>query len=64
MEDKEKCKGCNAYKYGGQPAIFCALPIEKEGVSCPCLSCLVKSMCGDTTCKLFVDYLSVVWGPL
>jgi hypothetical protein len=61
MEDKQECEGCKAYRLAGADLIFCGLPIEKEGVPCPCLSCLVKSMCGDTICKLFADYLSLTW---
>ena len=49
----EECKGCFCYR-----ETFCSLntvPHLPDGKDCPCLTCLVKGMCGSD-CDAFRKY--------
>ena len=61
-ENKPECEGCQAYILAD--TVFCGLPSIKDGVECPCIKCLVKTMCSTNQCEDFKNYLCVIWGPL
>lgn len=59
--DKE-CKGCLSYKLSPQRAAYCSYPfnIPFKNMECPCLNCIVKSMCvvyGH--CDMFDKYTDI-----
>jgi len=64
IDKKEQCEGCNAYRHQGLESILCGLPPIKDGVECPCVKCLVKTMCSSNNCDNFKNYLMMVWGVL
>jgi len=64
MKTKPECEGCKAYKYEYEDDMFCGLPSNKNGIDCPCLTCLVKSMCHANQCDDFKNYLGIIWGPI
>ena len=45
------CYGCRTYWYGGDYCRYAVHNNESEGL-CPCVSCVVKSMC-DKDCPAF-----------
>jgi hypothetical protein len=48
---ESNCKGCKSYKY-------CSIPPVRYNIQCPCLKCLIKSMCNDS-CREYIDYCNV-----
>jgi hypothetical protein len=65
MKTKPECEGCKAYldEYNDFN-VFCGLPSNKNGVECPCMICVVKSMCHLSQCDDFKNYLGIIWGPI
>lgn len=53
--DREECKGCYIMEIGDGCKFN---PINKDGVHCPCQTCLVKIMC-QTGCTEFGDVHNV-----
>ena len=53
----EECKGCLSYKNFGYDK--CTMRYkDNAGVKCPCLDCLVKSVCDQCwSCFLFSEYV-------
>ncbi|MFW9872248.1 MAG: hypothetical protein ACFFG0_04025 [Candidatus Thorarchaeota archaeon] len=57
MESSDiECKGCNNLIIN-----YCELTFdeyEQEAGDCPCLTCIVKSMCviGSSSCDIFKEY--------
>jgi len=49
----EVCEGCTFYKWNER--VVCRTPLIIGIDYCPCLTCLVKSMCSDT-CNRFFAY--------
>lgn len=49
----EACTGCVFYKWNDH--ITCKVIPIINGNTCPCMSCLIKSMCTDT-CNAFFTY--------
>ena len=59
MDLNEKCKGCKTYELKKKKDIFTiacnGLPYIKSK-ECPCLKCIVKSMC-NKSCLKFFEYV-------
>ena len=51
---KSICKGCLTYENMTKD-IMCNLPHKKNGHSCPCSTCLIKSVC-IKSCDLIEEY--------
>jgi len=54
MTNNEVCKGCLALRYS-RGVISCSFSI-KDGKVCPCVNCIVKTMC-NIGCEEFHDYI-------
>ena len=53
------CKGCHSYHGKGHINTTCGtLPINKNE-KCPCIDCLIKSVCDDR-CEFLVKYCRIV----
>lgn len=53
------CEGCRTYRYKKNKDVFslCKLrPLIHTNLWCPCVKCIVKSMC-DTTCPAYNKYI-------
>jgi len=48
----EECQGCSVHEAYGQCLVS---PRNKYGNTCPCIKCLVKSMCRDA-CEEWLSY--------
>jgi len=59
---KPECEGCTAYM--DDDNLFCGLPSNKNGIDCPCLNCVVKSMCHLNICDNFRKYLEIMRGTI
>jgi len=69
--ENEECRGCRTYNpgditlfasafpEGNKHCILGVPPHLSETKHCPCLTCLVKSMCG-TMCQDLKDYIRIV----
>ena len=42
------CKGCTTYEFGLKFGSPCNIPHKMDGYTCPCSTCLIKSMCQET----------------
>lgn len=56
-EDIE-CKGCFCYGYEPKSNMICTLKPFYNNKQCPCLTCLVKTVCQcyDNECKLYYEF--------
>ena len=59
--DRTICEGCASYKIFGmnEKAIPCIVSPIKGNKQCPCLICLIKSMC-ENSCKEYREYKGLV----
>jgi len=53
MFNEKACKGCGGIK------LFCGLPNKIEGEICPCVDCLLKSVC-KSGCEKYLKYIRKV----
>lgn len=53
MGNRDGCEGCLMDALSYEVCTFDS--VNKEGVRCPCQSCLVKPMC-RTSCDMFNDF--------
>jgi len=53
----ERCKGCYSYLEGGD--LHCLAPAYFNGKKCPCITCLVKSICRSSNldCLEYEEYI-------
>ncbi|MFW9872207.1 MAG: hypothetical protein ACFFG0_03820 [Candidatus Thorarchaeota archaeon] len=52
MFDDKECQSCIGVQY------YCSIPMKLERRSCPCLNCLLKSICKES-CVEYDTYLKI-----
>jgi len=45
MSDDHECSGC--YLWENNIGSACSKKIQTDKITCPCMTCIVKSMCDD-----------------
>jgi len=48
----KQCKGCRLNEKMAGKTHFCVYVVKKIPYLCPCLTCLIKTMCNKEDCKL------------